>query len=268
MSGEKKPEAEVKNSWLLTAVKAIFAALGLGALAVWIFLLIHSWRKRQKSSALKSIDFKPSHQGLSASEVSARQTDAVQQARILAENETRKARWRSNTFTVFNVTIIVLAISQVLLKDPLGALATIGTLVLSVFVNIFQETRAARRVEALADRARPMAAVIRDGRLQSIDQDELVMGDVMVAGKGDEILADGILLESANLKINESKVVAGGDPVEKKPGEELLAGSYCETGWVIYQVNALITHSPENNAKKVGCNHTAFNTPSRRNGYT
>jgi magnesium-transporting ATPase (P-type) len=253
MSEKRKPETEGRNPWLLTIVKVIFTALGLGALTVWILQLIHHWRERQTVSSSEPIDFKPSHQGLSTSEVKARQTDAIQQARILAENQTRKARWRRNTFTVFNVTIIVLAISQVLLKDPLGALGTIGTLVLSVSVNIFQETRAAKRVEALASQARPMAAVIRDGRLLSIDQDELVVDDVMVAGKGDEILADGILLESANLIINESKIVEGSESTEKKPGDALVAGSYCEAGWVIYQVSVLNTHDSDyKNSAKLG----------------
>jgi hypothetical protein len=246
MAGKKQPGSVAENPWYLTFLKGLFAALTLGALAVWINKLIQRWRSRRKPPHLETVDFKLSHQGLSTSEVEARQTDAALQARILAEKEARKERWRRNTFSVFNVTIIVLAISQVLLKDPLGALATIGTLILSVSVNIFQETRAARRVEALARRARPMAAVIRDGRLLSIDQDELVVGDVMVAGKGDEILADGILLESANLRINgpSSWQTSSSQPI--KPGDALTAGTFCETGWAVYQAKRLNIPEPEN----------------------
>jgi len=244
MLGRKQPESEVKNPWLLTIVKLIFAALGLGALAVWVHQLIRQWRSHRRPSSLGTTDFKLSHQGLSASEVNLRQTGEVKKARMMAETAARKARWRRNTLSVFNVTIVVLAISQVLLKDPLGALGTIGTLILSVSVNFFQETRAAKRVGALARQAQPLAAVIRDGRLQSIDQDELVVGDVMIAGKGDEILADGLLLECANLKVNESKLVGGRVTAEKIPGDELMAGSYCETGWAVFEVKRINMPGP------------------------
>ena len=210
-----------------------------------VYQLIQLWQSRRKSPSQEPIDFKPIHQGLSTAEVEARQTDDAQQARILAESEAKKDRWRRNTFSVFNVTIFVLAISQIMLKDPLGALATIGTLILSVSVNIFQETRSARKVEALARKARPLAAVIRDGRLQSIKQDHLVVGDVMVAGKGDEILADGILLESANLRIIGHKLQNNAPSDLINPGDLLTAGTYCETGWAIYQAKRINIPKPE-----------------------
>jgi len=247
ISAKNKPESKINKPWIKSFVKIFFGVLGFGALAVWIHQLIQLWRSRRTPTSLDSIDFQLSHQGLSTAEVEARQTDEAQQARLMAKNEARKDRWRRNTFSVFNVTIIVLAISQVLLKDPLGALATIGTLVLSVSVNFFQETRAARQVEALANRSRSMAAVIRDGRLQSIDQDDLVVGDVLVAGKGDEILADGILLESANLRIAGSKSGQNASSALKKTGDALTVGTYCETGWAVYRAYRLNIQQPEKN---------------------
>ncbi len=245
------PESKTNKPWIYSLVKIVFAALGFGALVVWIHQLIQLWRSHRKPTSLDTIDFKLSHQGLSTAEVAARQTDEAQQARLMAENEAKKDRWRRNTFSVFNVTIIVLAISQVLLKDPLGALATIGTLILSVSVNIFQETRATRQVEKLANRTRSMAAVIRDGRLQSIDQDDLVVGDVMMAGKGDEILADGILLESANLRIAETNSGQNASSGMKNPGDALTAGTYCETGWAVYRANRLNVQQPETEPTKL-----------------
>jgi magnesium-transporting ATPase (P-type) len=135
----------------------------------------------------------------------------------------------------------------VVLKDPLGALATIGTLILSISANFFQETRAARQVEALGSQARSMATVIHDGRLQSIDQDELFVGDVMVAGKGDEILADGILLESTNLRIAGPNSGQNDSSALKNPGDALTAGTYCETDWAVYRANHLNIQQPEKN---------------------
>lgn len=247
ISGNNKPDSKTNNSWINSIIKFIFAALGFGALAVLIHQLIHHWRSRRRPPSLDTLEFKHSYQGLSTSELEARWTDEVHRARLKAEKDAKKDRLRRYTFSVFNVTIIVLAISQFLLKDPLGALATVGTLILSVSVNIFQETQAARRVAALASRATPMATVIRDGRLQSVDQDELVVGDVMVASKGDEILADGLLLESANLRIDEPELHESVRSVKKEPGDALTAGSFCKTGWVVYQVKRLDLYFPEKN---------------------
>jgi magnesium-transporting ATPase (P-type) len=244
ISAQNKPSAKTGKPWIHTFVKFFFTALGFGALVAGIIKVIQRRRSRRTPTALDTVQFKPSHQGLSTAEVEARQTGEAQQARLMAEKEARKARWQRNTFTVFNVTIIVLAISQVLLKDPLGALATIGTLIFSVSVNFFQETRAARQVEALAKQARSMAAVIRDGRLLSIDQDELVVGDVVVAGKGDEILVDGVLLESANLSITGSTSGQNGSDNTKKLGDALTAGTYCETGWAIYEAKQTAIQEP------------------------
>ena len=245
MSRVHEPDEGVKEPWFVTAVKVIFAALGLGALAVWIQQWVHHWRSRRQRPPLAGIDFKLSHQGLSTSQVEARRTDEVLQARLAADNKAKKERWQKNTFSVFNITILVLAISQVLLRDPLGALATIGTLILSISVNIFQEARAAKQVEALANRARPMAAAIRDGRLQSIDQDDMVVGEVLVAGKGDEILADGAVLESKNFSVVDSTRATDEESALKAAGDALSAGTYCRTGWAVYQVSRLNIQQPE-----------------------
>ncbi|MEA3327672.1 MAG: HAD family hydrolase, partial [Chloroflexota bacterium] len=245
MTGHKGPDATSKKDKQKNILYAIIASLGIGALFILIHQLTRWLHARRRVRSLKASGFKLTRQGLSTPEVEARRTDEVVQARLLAEKRAKRERWRRNTFTVFNITFLVLAVTQVLLKDPWGALLTIATLFISVYVNIFQETRAAKKVDELASRTRPMAAAIRDGRLQNIDQDEIVVGDVLVAGKGDEILADGILLESANLILDESNLVEGGGAIEKVPGDKLSAGIYCETGWVVYQVSRLNIQSTD-----------------------
>ena len=226
-------------------VIAIFTVLGLGSLVVWIHQLSHQWRIKRKLQSDEKVGFKLSHHGIITVDVDSRRTDEVCKARDLAEKAAKKERWSKNIFSIFNVTILVLAVSQILLNDPLGAILTIGTLILNVSINIFQETRAAKQVGALANFTRPMAAVIRDGRLQSIDQDEIVVGDVLVAGRGDEILANGILLESANLKIKDTNNTKNETIGTLQAGARLTAGTYCEAGWVVYQVSRLNVQVPE-----------------------
>ena len=239
MLKQNKQQSRHKNSWFEKVIQVIFSILGLGVLVSFIVRFIRQWRTQHNPKSLDTDAFTFSHQGLSSAEVDKRRTDEVFQAHLLAEKAARKERWRKNAFSIFNVTILVLAISQILLEDPLGAFLTIGVLVLSISINIFQETRAAKKVGTLARRTRPMATVIREGKLQSITEDEIVVGDVLVAGGGDEILANGVMLESANLKITDPKFVKDGDSAIKETGDDLIAGTYCTSGWVVYQVSSL-----------------------------
>lgn len=225
---ESKRAFWVKRTLAAFLVIATFAAL--------VYGLARLWKSRLRSKPAHPIQFKPAEQGLSEAEAARLHTDDRIQARQLAEQLKRRKRRQRNIFSIFNLTILVLAISQIFLKDFWGAVGTLATLVLNIAVNLFQEGRAARQVAELAAKTRPMAAVIREGRLKSIDQDDVVVGDILVAGRGDEILADGNLVESANLTIDETQLVGKGGSVTKLVGELLQAGTYCASGWAVYRV--------------------------------
>ncbi|MEA3327512.1 MAG: hypothetical protein U9R53_09445, partial [Chloroflexota bacterium] len=231
-------------------ISVIFASMGIGVLGVLVYRLLRHFGLHLKPSILEDTDFKITHQGLSESEVEARRTDEAVQAWIFAKNRSRKNLWHKNLFSIFNLTFLVLAISQFLLKDPLGASLTMVALALSILFNIFRESVAAKKVSELAIQTRPMAAVIRDGQLKSIDQDEIVVDDLLIAGQGDEILADGILLESANLMIDETSLGEQGELVTKNAGDILFAGTYCQTGWVQYRVTRINIDSVVNEDPK------------------
>lgn len=235
--------------------------LGLTAMMGALYWLIRYWKQRSIPKSESRMRFKPIEQGLSEAEVAERHTDARLQARLEWEQQTRHERRHRNIFSILSLTILVLSISQVVLKDYLGALATLGTLLLNIAVNIFQEARSARKVAELAAKARPMAAVIRDGSLKSIDQDDVVVGDILVAGRGDEILADGLLVESTDLTIDESMLAGQAGIVTKETGELLLAGSSCASGWAVYRVERENIEKPEDVKPNSTTTKTQTKTP-------
>lgn len=214
----------------------ILSILGISLLSGILFYLVGRWKQRQAVNAAFRTQFKPTEQGLSEAEAVERRTDERAQARLEAELREKQARRKRNIFSVFNLTILVLAVSQLLMRDYWGSVGTLATLLFNISVNIFQESRAARRVSELAEKARPLANVIREGRLRSIHQDEIVVGDVLVAGHSDEILANGTLLESKNLTIEETVQEAELQVVPKKPGDSLTMGTFCRSGWAVYRV--------------------------------
>jgi cation-transporting ATPase E len=136
---------------------------------------------------------------------------------------------RDNIFSIFNVAMLSLALLQWLLGGTVGALLTLAVLVFNIVVNVTQQWFGTWRVERLADLARPVPTVIREGRVRSIDPDDMVLGDVLVIGPGDQVLADGELLSDAEVTINEAAVASDGG-VTKPVATACVAGPCMKPG--------------------------------------
>jgi len=109
--------------------------------------------------------------------------------------------------------------------------------VLSIFVNlvigieIYQQQKTERALEALRDLSSPRALVIRDGQRQRVAGREVVPGDILVLSEGDRVPADAALFSATNLTVDESLLTGESVPVRKqaegastKPGMEAPGG--------------------------------------------
>ena len=98
----------------------------------------------------------------------------------------------------------------------------------AVGLGFVQEYRAERAIEALRQMAAPTATVLRDGQDVKIPAREVVPGDVVILHTGDRIPADGRLIDSINLQIEEAALTGESVPVEKHtaalPTQELPVG--------------------------------------------
>lgn len=117
-----------------------------------------------------------------------------------------------------NSLIIILLIGAALsgiLGHSVEAIA-IGVIVLfAVVLGFIQEFRAERALEALKELTAPVAMVIRGGIEQEMPAREIVPGDIIVITTGDLIPADARLIETVNLKAEESALTGESVPVEK-----------------------------------------------------
>ena len=82
-------------------------------------------------------------------------------------------------------------------------------------ITIVQQRRTERALEALRELSSPRALVIRDGARLRIPGREVVAGDLMVLGEGDRIAADGVVVESMSLSVDESLLTGESVPVDK-----------------------------------------------------
>lgn len=113
---------------------------------------------------------------------------------------------------------------------PLEAVAIAGILLLNAALGVWQERRAEDALTRLKKLAAPHVRVFRDGTLRAVPSSEIVPGDVLRLEAGDRIPADARPLRATNLAVDESVLTGESVPVQKDPGEELLAGTVVVRG--------------------------------------
>ena len=86
---------------------------------------------------------------------------------------------------------------------------------LNAVLGVFQESKAEAAIEALQTMTAATCKVLRDGKQTTVHSDQLVPGDVVLLEAGDAVPADGRLLESASLKIEEAALTGESVPVNK-----------------------------------------------------
>jgi cation-transporting ATPase E len=145
---------------------------------------------------------------------------------------------RANVLTLFNAIILVffiLVLSQGLFADALFGLVAI----INSTIGIRQEIKAKETLDNLALLVAPTAGAIRDGREVELHSDELVPGDVVRVEPGDQLVADGPVIASRGLTIDESLLTGESDGIRKSRGDRLLSGSFAIAGSGYYELDAV-----------------------------
>ena len=102
------------------------------------------------------------------------------------------------------IYILLIAGSATLIfKEYTDAIVIFSAVFLNSIVGYFQEKKASQTLKELKKIIQQHAQVVRNGKIQVISSKELVYGDVFILNSGDKIPADGRIIESHNLKINE-----------------------------------------------------------------
>ena len=86
---------------------------------------------------------------------------------------------------------------------------------LNAVLGVFQESKAEAAIEALQTMTAATCKVMRDGKVVTLHSDELVPGDIVLLEAGDAVPADGRIIESASMKIEEAALTGESVPVNK-----------------------------------------------------
>jgi cation-transporting P-type ATPase E len=163
----------------------------------------------------------------------------------------------ANTFTVFNAILAGFGAATIIWGNPKDALF-LGILIANIAIGTFQEVRAKRALDKLAALVVAKATVVRDGAPRQVSVDEVVVGDLVRIGSGDQIPADGDLVRADGLALDESELTGESEPVVRRVGDPVLSGSFAVEGEGDFEATAV---GAESHAAQLTATARAFRHP-------
>jgi cation-transporting ATPase E len=179
----------------------------------------------------------PMRQGLSEAE-GARRLAARGPLPRQATSRSYASIVRANVFTVFNLILAVFGAITLAYGQWQDALF-LGVLVANTTIGIAQEVRAKRALDRLTALVAPTAEVVRDGVARELAVEDVVIGDLVRIGAGDQVVADGVLVSTNELRLDESILTGEARAVARGEGEEVRSGSFAVEGMADYEVSAV-----------------------------
>ncbi|MDP3881385.1 MAG: cation-transporting P-type ATPase [Nanoarchaeota archaeon] len=139
----------------------------------------------------------------------------------------------------FLIYLLVIAASiSFFVGKTVTACTILAVIVMVIIVGFIQEFRAENAIKSLKNMLVPISIVIRNGKEQEVKSSEIVPGDILVLRNGEKIPADCVLIDSKELRVNESALTGESAEVTKdaKTGGEqaneclLFMGTYVVNG--------------------------------------
>lgn len=126
-----------------------------------------------------------------------------------------------------------------MIGDRQEALMLIGFLFLIIGIEVVQENKAERALEALKELSSPRSLVLRDGAKQRIPGIDVVREDLIFLNEGDRVPADAALISGSNIAADESLLTGESLPVEKPINSKVFAGTTIVRGQGMAVVTAI-----------------------------
>ncbi|HEV2982433.1 MAG TPA: hypothetical protein VGX51_13475, partial [Solirubrobacteraceae bacterium] len=200
------------------------------------------------------------------SHASARGLTEAEAARRLAERGRSKPQRssrsyasiiRANTLNIPNAILFVFGVLTIAFASWRDALF-LGILVSNIAIGSFQEIRSKRELDRLAALVVPDAVVVREGNDRRVPVSEVLAGDLVRVAAGDQVVADGSLIASDGLTLDESNLTGESEPVVRGAGEPVWSGSFAVEGAAVFEATAV---GDESRAARLTQTARAFRHP-------
>jgi P-type Ca2+ transporter type 2C len=172
------------------------------------------WYRLPISEVMRTLNC-DSFRGLSEEEVSRRKIQYGSNELAGKEGRTRWQILADQMKGVLTVLLLLAAIISGLLGDWLEAAVILVIVILNSLFGYMQEFKAEQSMAALKRMAAPVVRTRREGSVSEVSARELVPGDIVILETGNIVPADGRIITSVNLRIDESTLTGESEPVEK-----------------------------------------------------
>lgn len=183
----------------------------------------------------------------------------------LSAQQIRDARERFGRNEIMGKKHSLLNYSKDVVKEPMVILLLVAALLyfvsgetgdgifmtcavfLVISISLYQESRSRNALRVLKSLTQPTCKVIRDGEIQEVNREEIVVGDLAMVEEGVTVPADGLIIQSNDFSVNESTLTGESLPVNKGSGtgkdpnsvNEVFQGTTVVAGLAIFEVTAV-----------------------------
>lgn len=141
---------------------------------------------------------------------------------------------RKNIFTYFNFIFLILTI-LLITSHSYRNLTFLGIIITNILIGIIQQIRSKITLDKLSLLDKNKYIVIRDGKEEEIDSDNLVEGDFIILEAGKQIPADAEVV-SGKIYVNESLLTGEQNEIEKSINSNLMSGSFVISGRAVVKL--------------------------------
>lgn len=117
------------------------------------------------------------------------------------------------------IILLLVALVQIFLGEIFESLVVLAIVILSAIITVVQEKKAAESLESLRNLSSPTAVVYRNDQQVEVEADQVVPGDLVHLEVGDQVPADGLLLEAKSLQVDEGALTGESVPASKEVGQ-------------------------------------------------
>ena len=176
--------------------------------------------------------------GLTAEQVHQRAELGLKNAQPSDTSRSLAAILRTHLLTLFNLVIFLCALGIMLLGRWLDMLFAVAA-VTNVIIGVVQEYSAKIKLDRIALLHQDGIVVRRNGENVEIDITDAVLDDIVYLRAGDQVPADGLVLASESLDVDESLITGEADPVYKPTGASVLSGTSVVAGSAYFRITGV-----------------------------
>lgn len=166
--------------------------------------------------------------GLTAAQAAERQAKGWANLPVESPSKSTKEIITSNLFTYFNLIFLVIAVLLIFVGS-FRDLTFLPVIIANTLIGIVQEIRSKKTLDKLSVLNAPKARVVREGKVSTVNADQLVVDDIVIFSAGNQICADAFVVQG-EVQVNESLITGESDEITKRIGDPLLSGSFIVSG--------------------------------------